>query len=130
MLMQARTRKVLALVWLVGTGCSVFGPGDCVAVGRPGVQVAVSDSVLGTRPTVPVVVTLSEADYVETWATPDSTTPSASIFFGARARTGTYVVTVTGQGYREWSQSQVIVRRSGRCDDIQQVKLVARLQRI
>ena len=125
----ASKAKIAVIAAAVFVGCDIFDPSDCTAVGGYGLQIAVSDSVLGTPPLVPIVVEISDASYSETLSGPDSTNAIEMIFFGARERTGTYSVTVAAEGYSAWSRNDVEVRRAGSCDQIQLTRLAARLRR-
>jgi hypothetical protein len=106
-------------------GC--IGPfAPCSGVGNFGVLVTVVDSATGKPPSSrPTLIITEGATYADTAL---GTTNSPILIPAALERPGTYSLTVTADGYRPWTRDGVRVREGGRCDDIQTVRLTARLQ--
>jgi hypothetical protein len=124
-------RRACLMVPLVAVcaACGTFGPGDCVAIGRFGLNVVVRDSATGGLPAVETRVIARDGEYADT-AGVGAPSPSGSAFSLAPERPGSFLVTVESQGYRDWSKPGVVVTRSsGKCQELQTVSLLARLQR-
>lgn len=123
-----RTACLLPLLML-GTGCGILGPGDCIAIGRFALVVVVQDSATGGAPTSDTRVIARDGEYADT-ATIGSPNPAGNAFALAPERPGSYFVTVESPGYRLWSRAGVdVTRSSGKCQELRTRTVLARLQR-
>jgi hypothetical protein len=126
-------------VWLVTAGLLAAGKGNllaqtgavvCDLVARPAVRVTVIDSVTGSPVMHGTRVRIRDGAFADSITTPADTTIAYwhGILFGtATERPGRYSVTVSHQGYADWSVSGVRVTKNA-CGVIP-VLVVARLVR-
>lgn len=125
-LVRATLTTAAALVGLATTAC--IGPFEsCDDIGNFGVQVTVVDSVTGRAPLGLAVLVLTEGAYTESAQASLQVSNGMLIVAGAHERPGTYSLRVTVPGYQAWTTSGVRVTESGRCDNVETVKLTARL---
>lgn len=114
----SRILLAVVAVVLVG-GCGVLDPIICTTEARPGLRVAVVDSVTGD--TIPeATVVAEEGAYQETLNL------YGGVAHGAYERAGTYRVDVTAAGYEPWSREGVQVTED-ECH-VRTVDITARLQ--
>lgn len=125
-----RITAATAAIGLGATAC--IGPFEsCDDVGNFGIQVTVVDSTTGRAPVgVTALLVATEGTYSESAQGTLQVSNGVLIVVAAHERPGTYTLRVTMTGYREWTRSDVRVTESGRCDNVETVKLTARLQQI
>lgn len=121
----AKAGIAAALVVGVG-GCDVMGIG-CEQIGVLPITVQVLDDATGMQVTTPTTVVIRDGTYADSVYV-DDWEGLRSIGLG-EDREGNYDVVVRAAGYDEWSRSDVRVRRSGGCDQLQAAVLTARLHR-
>jgi hypothetical protein len=93
------------------------------------VLVTVVDSTTGGPPSSRPTLIITEGAYADTaFGTAPGQMSPFPVIPAAPERPGTYSLTVTAAGYRQWTRDGVKVREGGRCDDIQTVRVTARLQ--
>lgn len=108
-------------------GC--IGPfAPCSGVGNFAVHVTVVDSTTGGPPNTRPMLIIVDGAFADTAFGPAPGERPVSVIPAAPERPGTYSLTVKADGYRPWTRDGVRVREGGRCDDIQTVRLTARLQ--
>lgn len=128
-LVRATVTAAAALVGLATTAC--IGPFEsCDDVGNFGVQVTVVDSLTGRPPLGLAVLVVTEGTYSESAQASLQVSNGTLIVAAAHERPGTYSLRITMTGYHAWTASGVRVSESGRCDNVDTVKLTARLQPI
>ena len=71
---------------------------------------------------------LTEGEYTEAAQSTLQVSNGTLIVAGAHERPGTYSLRITVAGYQPWTASGVRVSESGRCDEVETVKLTARLR--
>ena len=110
-------------------GCSSVLEGDCISLGRYGIAVDVVDAQTGRAPDSATVLLTERAspDSVERRTAVRSPSTGRLVVYGASERTGSYTVTVSSPGYRDWAVQGVVVTRGGHCDDLRPASLTARL---
>ena len=123
---QALGPVYLSILALCAGCIGPFAP--CSNVGNPAVLVTVVDSTTGGPPTSRPMLIIVDGSFTATAFGPAPGDRPVSVIPAAAERPGTYSLTVTADGYREWTRAGVRVREGGRCDDIQTVRLTARLQ--
>jgi hypothetical protein len=108
--------------------CDILGPGDCVSIGRYGLQVIAQDSTSGSPPPDSTRAIARDGGFADTvrFGVPGL---YGSTYYLASERPGTYDVAVEAPGYRRWLRTDVRVARASRCDELQTVTLRALLQR-
>ena len=113
---------------IVVAGCEgiTFGR-DCTAILVPAINVTVIDSITGESRERGSTVLARDGSFVDSRVVPDDSTLAPFSIQLAHERAGTYVVTVSHAGYREWTASNVRVRDEG-CH-VATANLVARLVR-
>jgi len=94
---------------------------DCTAVSVAGIVLTTVDSVSDTPVLTTATVTVQDGAHTE----PGLAAPPS--YYAAYERPGTYLVTATVTGYRQWQAANVVVR-SDQCH-VQTVRLTARLVR-
>ncbi len=119
-------RALLAGAALSLAGCSDLTGGDCIAIGAFAVTVTVLDAQTGQPPASATLVVTDGAFREVGTVLP---TAGRLTLVAAAEREGTYAVTVSAPGYRDWTQTGVSVRRGGRCDALRPAQLTARLAR-
>ena len=121
------TLAAAASITIGTTAC--IGPFEsCEGVGNFGVQITVVDSVTGKAPVGTAVLILTEGEYTEAAQATLQVSNGTLIVAGAHERPGTYSLRLTVAGYQPWTASGVRVSESGRCDEVETVKLTARLR--
>ena len=125
--MNRLSRMIAAVLLLALSGCDVMGIG-CEQIGVLAVTVQVLDDARGTQVTAPTTVVIRDGTYADSVHV-DSWDGLRSVGVG-EDREGDYDVVVRAAGYTEWSRSNVRVRRSGGCDQLQAAVLTARLTRV
>ena len=121
------TLAAAAAITIGTTAC--IGPFEsCEGVGNFGVQITVVDSVTGKAPVGTAVLILTEGEYTEAAQATLQVSNGTLIVAGAHERPGTYSLRLTVAGYQPWTASGVRVSESGRCDEVETVKLTARLR--
>ena len=96
---------------------------------RPGIEVEVRDSVTDALVPNTVVAIAQEGSFVDTLAVGYSSTYEGTLIVGgADERVGTYLVRVTGPGYRPWERREVVVDREDPCH-VKTTYVIARMQR-
>ncbi len=121
------TLATAAAITIGTTAC--IGPFEsCEGVGNFGVQITVVDSVTGKAPVGTAVLILTEGEYTESAQATLQVSNGTLIVAGAHERPGTYSLRITVAGYQPWTASGVRVSESGRCDEVETVKLTARLR--
>jgi hypothetical protein len=121
------TLAAAASITIGTTAC--IGPFEsCEGVGNFGVQITVVDSVTGRAPVGTAVLILTEGEYTESAQATLQVSNGTLIVAGAHERPGTYSLRITVAGYQPWTASGVRVSESGRCDEVDTVKLTARLR--
>ena len=121
------TFAAAAAITMGPTAC--IGPFEsCEGVGNFGVQITVVDSVTGKAPVGTAVLILTEGEYTEAAQATLQVSNGTLIVAGAHERPGTYSLRLTVAGYQPWTASGVRVSESGRCDEVDTVKLTARLR--
>jgi hypothetical protein len=88
------------------------------------------DSLTGRPPLGLAVLVVTEGTYTESAQASLQVSNGTLIIAAAHERPGTYSLRVTMTGYQAWTASGVRVSESGRCDNVDTVKLTARLQPI
>jgi hypothetical protein len=101
-------------------------PVSCTANFVYGVRVTVTDSTNGLAPTSIAKVVVRDVN--GTYADSGQTNTTFNMYLGAGERAGTYRVSVTAPGYRDWSVSPITVTRNT-CH-VNPVGLTAVLQRL
>ena len=129
--MSAPRRLVVAAAAAVfafgATAC--IGPFEsCDDVGNFGIQITVVDSVTGKAPVGTALLVLTEGEYTEAAQATLQVSNGILVVAGAHERPGTYSLRITVPGYQPWTASGVRVSESGRCDNVETVKLTARLR--
>ena len=128
--MRART-VVAALAPLAAAlgGCEPFGPSACPAIAYPAFEISVVDSVTGQPAAGGAAgIVWRGGTVVDSLRTMPVHPDSLPRIMSAWAGTGTYTVTISKPGYRDWVAADVRVRRSGgQCSRILTVELEARL---
>ncbi|GLC25944.1 PEGA domain-containing protein [Roseisolibacter agri] len=122
---RAARHVLLATVALSLAGCASL-TGDCVAIGVYAVSVTVLDAQTGQSPGTATLLVTDGAFRQEGMAV---TTDGRLTLVAAVEREGTYEVTVSAPGYRDWVQAGVTVTRGGHCNALRGVRLTARLTR-
>ena len=112
----------------IGTTACIGPFESCEGVGNFGVQITVVDSVTGRAPVGTAVLILTEGEYTESAQATLQVSNGTVIVAGAHERPGTYSLRITVAGYQPWTASGVRVSESGRCDEVDTVKLTARLR--
>jgi hypothetical protein len=116
------------LVVVMLPGCDILGL-ECKTDLTMGVVVTLVDSISGD----PV-----QSDTIKVVATAGTYADSAMIVKGAPnweptlglvERPGNFTLDVTATGYRQWTAKSIRVSQADRCGDLNQVTLVARMQR-
>ena len=121
------TRLTCLLALAVWAGC--VGPlAPCAGIGNFAVVVTVVDSTTAGPPSSQPTLTIMDGTFVDTLVGPAPGQSQVVVMGGAAERPGTYSLTVTAAGYRRWMRDGVRAREGGRCDDLQTVRLTARLQ--
>ena len=123
------TRKVVSAALIATSsgmlaGCNPFTGFACTDEARPGLRVAVVDSLTNANVSGDARVIAREGAYADT---AHFRAPLDSPYWLAEEREGTYTVTVEQEGYRLWSRSGIKVT-GDRCH-VRTVTLTARLQR-
>lgn len=114
-------------VFALCAGCvGPFAP--CSEAGKFGLYVTVVDSTTGGPPTSRPTLIIVDGTFADTVVGLPPGERPVSVIPAAGERPGTYSLAVTAAGYRRWTRDGVRVREGGRCDDIQTVRLTARLQ--
>jgi len=127
-----RTAQVVRLTCLsvlaLCAGCvGPFAP--CSDVGNFAVIVTVVDSTTGGPPSSQPTLVIVDGTFADTLVGPVVPGQSpVSVIAAAVERPGTYSLTVTAAGYRRWMRDGVQAREGGRCDELETVRLTARLQ--
>jgi hypothetical protein len=126
-LMPYRHLVPLAPLLLAAAGCAdFFGPKLCTAEARPGLLIAVVDSVTGASVLPGATIIVQNAVFNESATIPDGPQPS-EVYSTAYEAAGTYTVTVRKTGYQDWVRAGVTVTRD-ECH-VRTVELLAKLQR-
>lgn len=125
-LTRAAKASVAAALVAGISGCDVMGIG-CEQIGVLPITVQVLDDATGMQVTTPTTVVIRDGTYADSVHV-DDWKGLRSIGLG-EDREGDYDVVVRAAGYAEWSRSNVRVRRSGGCDQLQAAVLTARLHR-
>jgi hypothetical protein len=129
------SRLTLGLVLAcVTAGCGILDPTVCTADARPGIQVALLDSISGAPVRGPVRVVVRDGSVTEEFDSQDVPLPAGadpdSVVFGpifmAYERPGLYEVTVEAPNYRLWQVTDLRVR-ADECH-VQTAELTALLQ--
>lgn len=99
--------------------------GDCVSLGLFGFQVTVRDAATLRAPRSPVIATITEGSYEEKLqiAFPQD----SSGLLGAFEREGRYQLRIEVPGYQTVVRNGLHVRRKGRCDELQSIRLTINL---
>lgn len=113
---------------VIGTTACIGPFESCEGVGNFGVQITVVDSVTGKAPVGTALLILTEGEYSESAQGTLQVSNGNLIVAGAHERPGTYSLRITMAGYQPWTASGVRVSESGRCDEVETVKLTARLR--
>lgn len=100
-------KKFTALLVFLSLGCSHNDDDttNCTDVYTPGLIVTVKDASTGAVLSDNVTVTATDGDYIEELHVPEPETD----FYGAYERKGTYVITVTSDGYIPYTSDPVTV---------------------
>lgn len=101
-------KKILLLLAFITFGCSDDDLADevvCTTEARAGLQVTVTDAVTGMALAEGVTVTATDGNYMETLEQPGI----FNQFTGAWERAGTYIITVTKNGYQTYVSQPVTV---------------------
>ena len=106
-------------------GCNSPNDVVCTEIAVPAINVLVRDSVSGSFGSNGATATVVDGSYTDTNTFPDASQPELPISL-AYEREGTYVVTVSKSGYRDWVTSGVRVTRD--VCHVRTVTLTARLQ--
>jgi len=103
--MKARHGVAAAIASFAISGCGTTGPIACTEIFVYGLSVTVVEEGTGTPLADGATLTLRDGDYVE------STTESfdGRTMMGAGERAGTYVVTVSREGFHTWAATDVVV---------------------
>ncbi len=117
-----------AVAITIGTTACIGPFESCEGVGNFGVQITVVDSITGKAPVGTAVLILTEGEYTESAQATLQVSNGTLIVAGAHERPGTYSLRITVAGYQPWTASGVRVSESGRCDEVETVKLTARLR--
>lgn len=122
----------LAVAGVALGGCEaitdVFS-GDCTSVAIPGISVVVLDSLSGAGIASGAMVRVRDGSFADSVSAPDDVVDYNTLgLYLAYERPGVYQVTVTRQGYRSWSASNVRVKKDG-CH-VSTAMLTARLFRL
>ena len=122
------TKGVIVLsIVMMGNAVACTTSTVCPGVGAPGVAVTVRDSLSG-EPTAKGATLLTYD--LESGAPLDSVTGTfdTQVLWGASDRPGRLRITIRKSGYRDWTQSNVVVQEG--CPSIQTVDLTARVVRL
>ena len=114
---------LLALLGAAGR-TSIFGDGDCVAVGVSGLHVSVLDARTRSAPQATPALVVTDGLYRERYDAPN-VPGSPNRFIAALERPGTYDILVQVAGYRDWMRRSVRVEREGACNYLRPVTLTA-----
>ena len=105
-----------------------FAGGDCVALGVAGVSANVVDAATKQAPSTPPTLRLTDGTYLET-VTGVLGRPDAVQLSGAIERPGRYQALFEATGYQPVIRDDLVVRRSGKCNYLQPVRLNIELAR-
>jgi len=97
---------------------------ECTMEAEAGILVTVVDATNETSLTTYAEATITDGSYLEEVGSPSD--PTVTKLMGAVERPGTYTVTVSSQGYQDWTATDVEVK-SGTCH-VETVELTAELQ--
>jgi hypothetical protein len=125
-LLKSITVLATAVV-IVACDSVFFFTGGCTTVVVPAIRVTVIDSVTGESRERGSTVRARDGSFVDSRVVPDDSTLAPFPIQLADERAGTYVVSVSRAGYRDWTASNVRVRDEG-CH-VGTAHLVARLVR-
>ncbi|GAA0714636.1 hypothetical protein GCM10009430_08100 [Aquimarina litoralis] len=103
-------KKLLLILLVVCSACNLdeqetLDPIFCTDELRPGLEITVLSSVDSSIITSGITVVAKDGEYTETLVNFNETT----IFVGAFERTGTYFITITGEGFQEFSSTMPII---------------------
>jgi len=104
-------KKLILIVFVVCVACSLdeqetSDPVFCTLEARPGLKITVNNATNNDMLEVSKIrVVAKDGDYTETL----SNNPETNVFFGAYERTGTYTITVSGEGYQTFISTTPIV---------------------
>lgn len=115
-----------AIVALCAGCVGPFAP--CSEAGKFGLYVTVVDSTTSGPPTSQPTLIIVDGTFADTVVGFAPGERPVSVIPAAGERPGTYSLAVTAAGYRRWTRDGVGVREGGRCDDVQTVRLTARMQ--
>jgi len=136
---MSRIRRLTLVAATIVAGSLGLGTSACIGpfepcddVGNFGIQVTVVDSATGRAPPLGSValMILKDGTYTETAQGSLQISSGVLIVAGAFERTGTYSLEIQMTGYQTWTTTGVRVTESGRCDNVDTVKLTARMQAI
>ncbi|WP_343910740.1 hypothetical protein [Aquimarina litoralis] len=108
--MKRIMKKLLLILLVVCSACNLdeqetLDPIFCTDELRPGLEITVLSSVDSSIITSGITVVAKDGEYTETLVNFNETT----IFVGAFERTGTYFITITGEGFQEFSSTMPII---------------------
>ena len=127
---HVKSITVLATAVVVVACASLTFPRSCTDIAVAGISLAVVDSITGAQRLSGATVRARDGSFVDSMVFRDDTTLFQSGDAGAALaleRAGTYAVSVSHAGYRDWTASNVRVRDDG-CH-VRTAHLVARLIR-
>ncbi len=132
--MTAADNRVFRVLQSFALGAALLGAGACIgpfescdAVGKYGIEITVLDSLSGKSPVGAAVLTVRDGDFQESSGAALLVSGGTLIIAGALDRPGTYDVVLRMAPYQDWTKNAVRVTASGRCDEVDTVKLTARL---
>jgi hypothetical protein len=131
---QSRSRRLVTAVAIVTltaglAGCDLLlDARDCPTIVLPAVSVRIEDSVTGAPAAAGARLVVRDGSYADSSSIPEGQADrDAEPIMAALERAGTYVVTVSKAGYRDWTRSGVRVAKD-ECN-VRTANLTARLQR-
>lgn len=121
-------RVCLCILPIGLTSCGILTSSDCVTVGVSGVSAYVTDAVTKGLPSSTPSLRLVDGNYEEQIAAPTSFPGQQPVFLAAAERPGTYRLTISAVGYRDYVRENIVVRReSGGCRYLKPVRVDAAL---
>ena len=109
--MQKNMNRYILLLLLICTACSVdeqeesADPVFCTTELRPGLEITVLDAANNMPIVTGITVVATDNDHTETLVNFANT----NIFVGAFERTGSYTITVSGDGYETFTTDSPII---------------------
>jgi hypothetical protein len=126
---RSAAHLIAAVAAIIIAGCSNSAGVSCPDVAIPGIRVMVIDSVtnvLAGRSSSIVAKSATYTDSLSSTQTAVSDGPYGLLY--SRYATGTYTLTIRQSGYRDWSQSGIVVAKADVCS-LQTVNVTAKLQK-